>query len=250
MIDYLIGILQDSNPFLVIGAGLIIGLLHSFEPDHLSAISTQIQNNHKSRNSKLELKSLTIRSTLRGIMWGMGHTSSIIVIGLLIVGLSLNISEKFFLSAEIVVGFMLIILGILTFSNRNFLKHKHIHPHEHSNGVSHIHNHSHKGDHNHEHRSYLIGCVHGIAGSGSLIALIVSTMNGFEMMIYFLILFCIGSIMGMSLASGFFGLSFIIVSKINLASKYLRCVIASLTFIIGINIVLSIGFDGKLFLLG
>ena len=40
-----------------------------------------------------------------------------------------------------------------------------------------------------DHKSYLIGCIHGIAGSGSLVALAASTMNSFEMMIYFLILF-------------------------------------------------------------
>jgi len=243
------GLLQANNPLLIIIAGLMIGLIHAFEPDHLSAVSTQLfkNNNTTSGSKKLGLRSLTITSSLRGALWGMGHTSSIILIGLLIAGLSLNIPDNFFISAEVVVGFMLIILAIFTFTNKSIFKQKHIHPHEHSNGISHTHSHIHNDKHKHGHKSYLIGCIHGIAGSGSLVALTASTMNGFEMMIYFLILFGIGSIIGMTVASGILGLPFILFSKISSATKYLRYAIAGITFIIGINIVFTIVLDSKLF---
>ncbi len=178
----------------------------------------------------------------------MGHTSSIILIGLLIAGLSLNIPNNFFVSAEILVGFMLIILGILTVTNRSILKPKHIHPHKHSNGIAHTHSHSHNVNHKHGHKSYLIGCIHGIAGSGSLVALTASTISGFDMMIYFLILFGIGSIIGMTVASGILGLPFILFSKISSVTKYLRYAIAGISFIIGINIVFTVVLDSKLFL--
>ncbi len=249
MIDTIMGMLQANNPFLIIIAGLMIGLLHAFEPDHLSAVSTQIlkKNYNSSGSKKLELRSLSISSSLRGIFWGMGHTSSIILIGLLIAGLSLNIPNDFFISAEVVVGFMLITLGIFTFTNKSIFKQKHIHPHKHSNGISHTHSHEHNENHKHGHKAYLIGCVHGIAGSGSLVALFASTMNGFDMMIYFLILFGIGSIIGMTVASGVMGLPFILLSKMNSVTRYLRYVIASITFIIGLNIVITIGLDNKLF---
>jgi len=249
MIDTIMGMLQANNPFLIIIAGLMIGLLHAFEPDHLSAVSTQLlkNNNNTSDSKKLDLRNLTIISSLRGALWGMGHTSTIILIGLLIAGLSLNIPDDFFISAEVVVGFMLITLGVFTFTNKSIFKQKHIHPHKHSNGISHTHSHTHNEDHKHGHKAYLIGCIHGIAGSGSLVALFASTMNGFDMMIYFLILFGIGSIIGMTVASGVIGLPFILFSKMNSVTKYLRYTIASITFIIGINIVFSIGLDNKLF---
>ena len=243
------GLLQANNPLLIIIAGLMIGLVHAFEPDHLSAVSTQLLQNKNttSGSKKIGLRSLTISSSLRGALWGMGHTSSIILIGLLIAGLSLNIPNNFFISAEVVVGFMLIILAIFTFANKSIFKQKHIHPHEHSNGISHTHFHTHNENHKHGHKAYLIGCVHGIAGSGGLVALTASTMNGFDMMIYFLILFGIGSIIGMTVASGILGLPFILLSKISSVSKYLRYAIAGITFIIGINIVFTIVLDNKLF---
>jgi len=243
------GMLQANNPFLIIIAGLMIGLLHAFEPDHLSAVSTQLlRNNNNSKSSKKrDLQNLTIISSLRGALWGMGHTSSIILIGLLIAGLSLNIPDDFFISAEVLVGLMLITLAIFTFTNKSILKQKHVHPHTHSNGISHTHSHEHNENHKHGHKAYLIGCVHGIAGSGSLVALFASTMNGFDMMIYFLILFGIGSIIGMTVASGVMGLPFILLSKVNSVTKYLRYTIASITFIIGLNIIITIGLDNKLF---
>jgi len=234
---------------LIIMAGLMIGLVHAFEPDHLSAVSTQLLQNKNttSGSKKIGVLSLTISSSLRGAFWGMGHTSSIMLIGILIAGLSLNIPDNFFVSAEVVVGFMLILLAIFTFANKSIFKQKHIHPHEHSNGISHTHFHTHSENHKHGHKAYLIGCVHGIAGSGGLVALIASTMNGFDMMIYFLILFGIGSIIGMTVASGILGLPFILLSKMSSATKYLRYAIAGITFIIGINIVFTIVLDSKLF---
>lgn len=248
MIGMLIEMLQANNPFLIILAGLAIGLIHAFEPDHLSAVSTQVSNyNHSTNNSKkFSLMNLTINSSLIGTLWGIGHTSSIIVIGLLIAGLSLNISNNFFIGAEVIVGFMLIILAIFTVTNKSIFKRKHLHPHKHSNEVFHTHSHTHSINHKHGHKSYLIGCIHGIAGSGSLVALIASSMNGFDMMIYFLILFGIGSIIGMTVASGILGLPYILLSKINLVTKYLKYVIACIAFIVGFNIVFSIVSDGKL----
>jgi len=243
------GLLQANNPLLIIMAGLMIGLIHAFEPDHLSAVSTQLLQNKNttSGSKKIGVLSLTISSSLRGAFWGMGHTSSIMLIGILIAGLSLNIPDNFFVSAEVVVGFMLILLAIFTFANKSIFKQKHIHPHEHSNGISHTHFHTHSENHKHGHKAYLIGCVHGIAGSGGLVALMASTMNGFDMMIYFLILFGIGSIIGMTVASGILGLPFILLSKMSSATKYLRYAIAGITFIIGINIVFTIVLDSKLF---
>ncbi len=250
MIDTLIEMLQANNPFLIILAGLAIGLLHAFEPDHLSAVSTQVSNNNYNTNDskKIGLMNLTINSSLIGALWGIGHTSSIIVIGLLIAGLSLNISNNFFIGAEVIVGFMLIILAILAVLNKSIFKRKHVHPHKHSNKGVHTHSHTHSVDHKHGHKAYLIGCIHGIAGSGSLVALVASTMNGFDSMIYFLILFGVGSIIGMIVASGIIGLPFVLFSKINLVTKYLKYTIAGITFIVGFNIIFSIVSDGKLLL--
>lgn len=245
MIDSLIQTLEVNNPFLIIMAGLMIGLIHAFEPDHISAISTQLLIKNKNGSKKLALKQLSIVSSLRGAVWGMGHTSSIILVGLIIAGLSLNIHNDFFVGAELIVGFMLIVLGILTISNKKIFKQKHIHPHNHSEGISHTHFHNHKQDHsqNHSHKAFLIGTIHGIAGSGSLVALTASTMVNFETMIYFLILFGIGSTIGMTAISGIIGIPLALLSKIKQTTKYLKYIVSCITFIIGLNIIFTIVLD-------
>ena len=248
MIDSLIQTLEVNNPLLIIMAGLMIGLIHAFEPDHISAVSTQLLIKNKNNSKKLALKQMSMLSSLRGAVWGMGHTSSIILVGLVIAGLSLNIHNDFFVGAELIVGFMLIVLGILTISNKKIFKQKHIHPHNHSNEISHTHFHNHDQNHsqNHSHKAFLIGGIHGIAGSGSLVALTASTMINFETMIYFLILFGIGSTIGMTAISGIIGIPFALLSKIKQTTKYLKYIVSGITFMIGLNIIFTIALDEKL----
>ncbi len=248
MIDNLIEVLQLNNPFLVIMAGLMIGLIHAFEPDHISAVSTQLLIKNRNNSKKLALKQLSVISSLRGAVWGIGHTSSIILVGLVIASLSLNIHSDFFLGAELIVGFMLIVLGILTVSNKKIFKQKHIHPHNHSNGISHTHFHNHEEDHSqdHSHKTFWIGCIHGIAGSGSFVALTASTMINFETMLYFLILFGIGSTFGMITISGIIGVPFALVSKIKQTTKYLKYIVSGISFIIGLNIIFTVLLNAKL----
>mgnify|MGYP002633352647 FL=1 len=248
MIDSLIQTLEVNNPLLIIMAGLMIGLIHAFEPDHISAVSTQLLIKNKNGSKKLALKQMSMLSSLRGAVWGMGHTSSIILVGLVIAGLSLNIHNDFFVGAELIVGFMLIVLGILTISNKKIFKQKHIHPHNHSNEISHTHFHNHDQNHsqNHSHKAFLIGGIHGIAGSGSLVALTASTMINFETMIYFLILFGIGSTIGMTVISGIIGIPFALLSKIKQTTKYLKYIVSGITFMIGLNIIFTIALDEKL----
>lgn len=240
MIDALLEMIYENNPLLMMGAGLIIGLLHAFEPDHLSSVYTQMSGDSTTRYKKTSLKILGTGFAIKGMLWGAGHTFSIVLIGLLVVGLSLHISDSFFIGAEFVVGFMLITLGVITVANRGILSKNHVHPHKHHNGTIHTHSHGHDERHKHGHRFYLIGCIHGIAGSGGLVALTASTMPSFDMVLYFLILFGGGSVIGMTVASGLVGLPFIMLPKIGLAAKYMRYAMSGIALIIGFNIIFTL----------
>ena len=247
MLDLIVQLIQSQNHFFVLAAGVMVGLIHAFEPDHVSAMSTQIITGKSNLTKKQSLKNLTAMSSWRGMIWGFGHTSSIIIIGVLIAGLSLNIGNEFFLGAELIVGIMLIALGVFTVRNRNILGQSHIHPHTHQNGISHVHAHNHTMDHKHDHKSFIIGSIHGIAGSGSLVALTASVFMGFETMMYFLVLFGIGSIIGMAVISGIIGLPFILSSKMKQTVRYMKYVISGITCLIGVNIIFTIISDYKLF---
>ena len=232
-------LIQINNPYFILAYGLLVGLIHAFEPDHISAVSTQLLTKKSNLSKQANLKKISASSSLRGMFWGMGHTSSIILVGLLVAGLSLSISSIFFLSAELIVGMMLLFLGISVVLNKNFLKVNHIHPHRHGDTI-HTHAHTHDKNHKHNHKSYLIGCVHGLAGSGAVVALSASALNSFESVLFFLTLFGIGSIVGMSVISGLLGIPFVLISNVAKLTIYLKYTTSAIAFVIGTLIIYDV----------
>ena len=80
---------------------LIIGFTHAFEADHLLAVSNIVTK----RNSLW----LAVKD---GVAWGLGHTSTIFLIGMIIMVWKVAITEQTFHYFEAFVGIMLIVLGI------------------------------------------------------------------------------------------------------------------------------------------
>lgn len=248
MIDEILNQFQTMTPALILTLGLAVGLQHAFEPDHVSAVTTQIaKRKQKTQQLKQLLKEGTFKSSILGALWGAGHTTTLILIGLLLFIFSINIPSNVFLGFEFIVGMMLIVLAITTFSNKKLFKLKHSHPHVHSNGTLHTHPHNHDGEHTHTHKSYLIGCIHGLAGSGSLVVLMATTLGNIETVLSFILIFGIGSILGMTIISGLIGLPFALTTKFGTASKALRYIACTASFLIGANIVYEIGIAENLF---
>lgn len=248
MIEELIKQLPTETPLFVLTAGFVIGLFHAFEPDHVVAVATQ--------NSKMSQKtSLTrfrqiglgaVKSSVLGALWGAGHTSALVLVSLLIFVFSMNIPNEMFGNFEFGVGIMLVVLGLFTYLNKKLGK-KHIHTHTHDD-VVHTHNHTHDKAHTHGHKSYIIGCIHGLAGSGSLIVLALSTLHNLENILSFIIVFGVGSIIGMMLVSSAIGLPFSLTVHSERINKILRYSVGSISIVIGIdilyNIVMSRNFFG------
>ena len=172
MIEELIKQLPTATPFFVLVAGFVIGLFHAFEPDHVVAVATQnLKSTQKNSLSFFrQIGSGAIKSSILGALWGAGHTSSLILVSLLIFVFSMNIPNEMFSNFEFGVGVMLVILGVFTYLNRRLVGEKHIHTHTHDD-VIHTHSHAHDKVHSHGHKSYIIGCIHGLAGSGSVVVL-------------------------------------------------------------------------------
>lgn len=181
-----------------------LGFRHAFETDHLVAISNIVTK----RNSTL----LAIKD---GTFWGLGHSSSILVVGIIMLLLRWAIPNQYFQFMEGAVGVMIIVLGIFRlwrFCRQNLTS---IHSHQHTHdGCTHRHLHIHtdpydKDSHQHLHRlSFGIGIIHGLAGSGVLIAAAMAAMETIGNSIFFLIIFSIGCIAGMMVAAGIIALPF------------------------------------------
>lgn len=171
----------------------IIGFTHAFEADHLVAVSNIVTKRDR-----------IILAVKDGIYWGLGHTSTIFLIGLLMIIGKVTFFNGYFGYFEAVVGLMLIVLGIHRLyqyfaSNKKYRQltdpeDKH-------------------------HLAYGVGLIHGLAGSGAMILLVMTEIQGsFNSMLYLLI-FGLGSVVGMLVAAGIFSLPF---SKKITNNQYLQ----------------------------
>lgn len=186
-------------PFLLAAS---LGFRHAFETDHLVAVSNIVTK----RNSVF----LAMKD---GTFWGLGHSSSILIVGLIMLLLRWAIPDSYFQSMEGAVGLMIVALGI--FRLWQFFKQTPlgIHSHEHTHDrATHKHIHLHTTaahEHHHLHKlSYGIGIIHGLAGSGVLIAAAMAAMKTVGSSLLFLIIFSIGCIAGMMIAAAVLGMPF------------------------------------------
>ena len=168
--------------------GLLLGLKHSLEPDHLVAVTGIISQ------QKHPLQFLKV-----GFAWGIGHTMMLLTVGALVLVLKISISESLSAVLESIVGCMIILLSIQSLRGR-WLHHHHSHTHENitmQSTTARIYL-----------RSLFVGMVHGLAGAGALTVLVLSTVKSIPLGIMYMLVFGIGSIISMSFAGLLIGLPF------------------------------------------
>jgi High-affinity nickel-transport protein len=205
----------------ILAIGFLLGMRHATDPDHVIAVSTIVSRE----------RSLT-KAGLIGILWGLGHTVTITAVGAAIILFGLVIPARVGLTMEFCVGMMLMLLGILNLTGMmNWIslrfspahppvtgEHAHIHVHE---GKMHLHRHTHEpgGEHHrasldpprwiqrgfagmgvyHALRPFFVGIVHGLAGSAAIALLVLSTIQGARWGVLYLLIFGLGTVIGMML---------------------------------------------------
>jgi ABC-type nickel/cobalt efflux system permease component RcnA len=203
---------MDPSITAALTLGFILGLRHALDPDHLVAVST-IVSEHKS----------VARSSLVGTFWGLGHTASLLAISVVILLLRTSIPKQASVWMELPVALMLIVLGIntlwRTLRERGWQVHTHVHSHSEGAPHSHIHLHAHD-EHTHRHhllrvgrRPFLVGMVHGVAGSAAITLAVVATIPSIAIGLIYIAIFGIGSIGGMVLMSAMIGLPFALTAR-------------------------------------
>ncbi|MBK7704388.1 MAG: urease accessory protein UreH [Acidobacteria bacterium] len=230
----------------VLGLGFFIGLKHATEGDHLAAVAT-IVSDRKSVWS----------SALVGGLWGLGHTISLVIAGVLVLLLNFEISERTERILEFGVGFMLLFLGLNVV--RKLVKGGKVHIHKHEHGQhEHVHPHIHlpeRGEEPETHhgltfspRSVLIGMVHGLAGSAALMLIVIPTIESKALGLLYIVVFGIGSIGGMMLMSFLVGLPFhFTATRFNRMNALLQGTAGIISIILGLAIIYEKGFTEGLF---
>jgi ABC-type nickel/cobalt efflux system permease component RcnA len=192
---------------VVLLMSLLLGLRHASDPDHLAAVTTLIASEND-RNKVRE-------AGFMGLLWGVGHGTSLVLLGLPLVLAGSFLPERVQQAAEVAIGVIIVLLAArLLLRWQRGLYHAHAHIHD---GRPHRHVHSHKEETSHEHAhtlprrtplsSYGIGLVHGIGGSGGLTLLLLSTISDPVQATIALLLFASGTAVSMALLSTALGLA-------------------------------------------
>jgi hypothetical protein len=175
-----------------VGAGTALGVRHSFEPDHLAAVVNIVDEDDRGRSAYV------------GALWGAGHSVPVALSGAALLALGVRVPESVAGWFELLAGAVLVYLGARTLLDVvSFERHDH-------DGGEHAHlslgpvavggTHSH-----YEGESFLVGIVHGLAGSGLVVVLVTPTVPTTAAAVGFLVSFALASVVAMGTLSYVWG---------------------------------------------
>ncbi|TNE36016.1 MAG: urease accessory protein [Alphaproteobacteria bacterium] len=228
----------------ILGLGFLIGMRHALEADHVAAVAS------------LATGSKSARETIfHGAVWGVGHTLSLLAVGVVIILMNSQVPPEFSRWLEIAVGVMLVLLGGDVI-RRMVRDRVHFHFHKHGpESRPHFHAHSHRGEgahrnsaHRHSHpnglrlRVLAVGIMHGLAGSAAMVLLVASTIDRPAFGILYIALFGAGSILGMALLSAVIAVPLRYSAKsMTFAYNGLQAVVGVATLSLGLYTIYSLG---------
>ncbi|MFJ7831334.1 urease accessory protein UreH [Peribacillus sp. NPDC097284] len=209
---------MEMSLLLVLGIGFLLGIKHALEPDHVIAVSTIA-----SRSKKIW------RSSLAGVFWGIGHTLTLLVFGVVLILLKDEIPEAWAMSLEFLVGIMLVYLGMTTiFSWKN------AHEHDHFERNTYL-------------KSMFIGVVHGLAGSAAMVLLTMSTIDFVWQGALYIIVFGVGTCLGMLLFTAILSIPFVTSASSKKMNRSLVRLTGVVSTIFGIYYMYNLGVNEQLF---
>jgi hypothetical protein len=257
------------NLLTVIGVGFLLGIRHATDPDHVIAVTTIVSRQRSIRHAGVI-----------GMLWGVGHTITILLVGAAIILFNLAIPPRIGLAMELAVGLMLILLGVLNLTGVTQWITDRFTPAHGPAGVIHAHAHTHGGSaHSHIHghspevhlhldqepqsalqralarvglyqllRPLAIGIVHGLAGSAAVALLVLTTIREPRWAIAYLLVFGVGTIAGMMLITMMIGVPFAYTGKrFENFNRGLGVASGLISVAFGLFITFQIGFVDGLF---
>jgi ABC-type nickel/cobalt efflux system permease component RcnA len=223
-----------TGPLALLGLGFVLGLRHALDVDHLAAVSTIVSQGRG-----------LWRSSIVGAVWGLGHTAALLAVAVLVVGLHAEIPPALGHGLELGVAAMLVVLGAQLLWSLARGARLHVHPHEHD-GVRHVHPHLHAGAEHHDHvgrgRPFLVGCVHGLAGSAGLMLAVAATIPAPALALVYVAAFGLGSVGGMMAMSTLLGMPLAVAGeRFARAETGLRVLAALASVAVGVQLAVEIG---------
>jgi len=221
--------------------GFLLGLRHATDADHVVAVSTIVS---ESRNAW--------RGLWVGASWGLGHTTPLLLVGVVILLLKETVVSKYQDVApylEFGVGVMLLFLGAQVFWKlRRGPIHSHVHAEE---GGEHVHIHAHNaggetpvetqvhhgffrpGRPFFRMKSYVIGVVHGLAGSAAVMLVLLPQIESFWTGVGYLALFGVGTVVSMGVITVGLGIPFALSAQFERLNRAVARVAGASSLVLG-----------------
>ena len=232
--------------FSVLGLGLLLGMQHALEADHVAAVSSVVSRQKGIRGI-----------SMHGAIWGLGHTLTLLLVAGTCIVLKTSLDDKIAERLEFGVGIMLVGMGTHVLW-RLWRDRVHFGTHAHADGTKHMHAHSHKHDtahqhrhsaHAHEHplgaqgmpwRTLLVGTMHGMAGSAALVVLAASSIESPIAGLGYVLLFGLGSVVGMAALSAVIAVPLTWSAKsLTVANRALQACIGIVTIAVGARVIFA-----------
>jgi ABC-type nickel/cobalt efflux system permease component RcnA len=244
---------SDSGAIAVVILGFLLGLKHATDADHVVAVGTIVSEYGNA-----------FRSLWVGVSWGLGHTAPLLILGIIILLLKsavMDFYERVAHYFEFGVAAMLIFLGLQVYWN---LRRRQLHVHQHAHdGDSHMHIH---GTHSSQEdpsiekphslfnpgrpffrlKSFLIGFMHGMAGSAAVMLVLLPTIDTFTTGLVYLILFGVGTVFSMALITILLSVPFVISSNNKRVTNIVNGAAGTVSIIFGILLMSDVAFDTKM----
>ncbi len=218
------------NLLALLTLGFFLGMRHATDPDHVAAVSTIVARE----------KSLRAAAPI-GLLWGVGHALTILLVGGAIVLFGVVIPPRLGLGMELSVGAMLVVLGASSLGGvlrdaRRLAGHSHgAHDHPPHVGGPGL-------------RPLLVGIVHGLAGSAAVALLVLATVRDPRWAVAYLVLFGVGTIAGMLLITVALAVPLVLTARRFVRVRHgLGFASAVLSVALGAFMVYEIGFTRGLF---
>ena len=200
--------------FAILILSFLLGMRHATDPDHVVAITTIVTRQRG-----------IAKAGLIGILWGLGHTFTIFVVGTMIILFQVTIPPRIGLSMELTVAAMLILLGVLNLTGTLRWLQENLAPNLRLLATDRVRSESAAKSESptpklrltaifkglgrfNVLRPLVIGIVHGLAGSAAVALLVMTTIHNPWWAIAYLLLFGIGTIAGMMLITALLAMPF------------------------------------------
>lgn len=209
------------NPAAILGLGLLLGLRHAADADHVVAVTAIAARTRR-----------VLPAMWLGVVWGLGHTLTLFAVGAAIIVFNWAVPPRVGLAMEFCVALALIVVGLLNIGRRPS-----------ASGLGQ------EGDRPPAGRAFVVGLVHGLAGSAAVVLLVLATVRDPLWACGYLLVFGLGTLIGMTLVTTGFAVPVASAAqRWGGSTRVLRLATGALSLGFGLWLAWRIGWGDGLFL--